>query len=134
MGFINYQQGIIGQVVIQRGRRFTLGPSRQVAGIVFNPVAVAELLDHLEIKPGALLEPLRLYQLVVVLQEAEPIVQFFTDVVQCILDGFPRRYIMRFRKHRDPGHLPDHLPGQRVKERQLFNLVIKQLDPNRIFV
>ena len=60
MAFVYYQQGIGWQIVEQGRRRFTFGTPGQMARVVFDTVAVADLGHHLEIELGALLEPLRL--------------------------------------------------------------------------
>ena len=50
-----------------------------MAGIVFNAVAVANLLQHLEVVDGALLKPLGFEQLAVAIEPIESITQLLTN-------------------------------------------------------
>ena len=52
-----------GKIVEQGRRRLAGRPAREVARVVLDPVAVADLAQHLEVETGALLEPLALEQL-----------------------------------------------------------------------
>ena len=66
VGLVDDHQGLPGQV-IQEGRGgLPRGPARQVPGIVLDAVAVAQLLHHLQVEAGALLQALGLDQFAVV--------------------------------------------------------------------
>ena len=55
VAFVEEHERVVRQIVEQRGRRFARQPSGEVARVVFDAVAVADLLDHFEIEHGALL-------------------------------------------------------------------------------
>ena len=63
MAFIDEQQCIVRQVIEQRRRRFARKTARKMPRIIFNAVAIADLLDHFQIEHGALIQPLRFDQL-----------------------------------------------------------------------
>ena len=63
MAFVGEDDGVVGNV-LEQGRGGSPGcAAGQVAGIVLDAVAGAGGLQHLEVEPGALLEPLGLDQL-----------------------------------------------------------------------
>ena len=64
MAFVYHQKRVGGQVVVQGRRRFARLTPGEVARVVFDAGAVAELYHHFQIKAGALLKPLRFYQFV----------------------------------------------------------------------
>src|SRR5262249_51876245 len=68
VAFIDHEQRVRWQVVEQAWRRLAALASRQVARIVLDARAIADFANHLEVKLRALLEPLRLDQLVVLVQ------------------------------------------------------------------
>src|SRR3546814_15954568 len=53
----------------------------QIARVVFDAVAVTQLHDHFQIETRALLEPLRLHQLVLTAQVIEPLAQLVLDLL-----------------------------------------------------
>ena len=68
MAFVDEDQVIVGQIIEQRGRRFAGQASGEMARIVFDAVAVADLPDHFQIEHGALVEALRFDQLAALFQ------------------------------------------------------------------
>ena len=54
--------GVLGQVVEQRRRRLAGRAARQMARVVLDAVAVADLPDHLEVEHRPLMQTLRLEQ------------------------------------------------------------------------
>ena len=67
MGFIHNHQRVVRQVLEQGRRRLPGARPGQVARVVLHALAVTQLADHLDIVARALLQPLRLQQLVVVI-------------------------------------------------------------------
>ena len=63
MAFVDDDQRVVGQVVEQRRRRRTRRAAGQMARVVLDAVAVADLPDHLEVEHRPLVQPLRLEQL-----------------------------------------------------------------------
>ena len=132
MGFIDHQQGVLGQVVEQRRRRLARLPARQVAGVVLDPRAVTELGDHLEVEAGALLQALRLHELVVLRQMRQAFAQFVLDVIKHAQNAFPRRHVMGLREHRKAWHPVDDFAGEGIKRREVLDFIVEQLHPHRL--
>ncbi|MCY1305130.1 hypothetical protein D9M70_549150 [compost metagenome] len=64
MGFVDHQQGIGRQVVVERRRRLAGRTAGQIARVVLDAVAIAELEDHFQVEAGTLLQALGFHQLV----------------------------------------------------------------------
>ena len=64
VALVDEQQRVVRQVVEQARRRLAGAAPRQIARVVLDAVAVADLEDHLQVEARALLEPLRLDELV----------------------------------------------------------------------
>ena len=79
--FVDDQQRVPRQVVEQARRRLARRAAGQIARVVLDAGAVADLFHHLHVEHGALLEALRLDQLVLLAQHLEPLAQFLADVV-----------------------------------------------------
>ena len=73
MALVDDDEGVLGEVLDQRGRRLARPPAREVARVVLDPVAVAELAEHLHIEKRPLLEPLGLEEPVLRPEEREPL-------------------------------------------------------------
>ena len=79
VGLVDDAQEVLAEVVDQRVRRLARVAPVEVARVVLDAVAVAHLLEHLEVVARAHLEPLRLEQLALGLEFAEPLVEFLSD-------------------------------------------------------
>ena len=84
VALVQEHDGVLGHVVGQRARRVSRRCTRQVARVVFNALAVPYFAEHFQIKPGALFQPLGLYQLAVSHQ-------LLQALGQLQLDGLYRR-------------------------------------------
>jgi hypothetical protein len=60
---VDDHQRVVGQVVEQRRRRLARRAARQMARVVLDAVAVADLAHHLEVEHRALVQALRFEQL-----------------------------------------------------------------------
>ena len=128
MAFVDHQQRIVRQVVEQARRRFAGLAVGQIARVVLDTAAVAELLHHLQIETRALFQPLRFDQFVLLFQIAQAVAQFFADLLDRPDDGVARCRVMRFRVDRQTCDLAQHFAGQRVEITQRFDLFVEQLD------
>ena len=81
VAFIEKHDGIVGQVIEQGGRRFARQAAGEVAGVVLDAVAVADLLHHFEIEHGALLQALRFDEFALFLEFPAPPLQLVADAV-----------------------------------------------------
>ena len=69
VALVDDDERVLGQVVEQRGRRLPGRAAREVARVVLDAVAVADLAQHLQVEHRALVEPLRLQQLALALEQ-----------------------------------------------------------------
>ena len=70
MALVDDDEGVLRQVVEQRRRRLAGRPPGQVPRVVLDAVAVADLLDHLEIEHRPLVQPVGLEDLALGLELA----------------------------------------------------------------
>ena len=63
-----------------------------MAAVILDAVAIAEFLDHLQIKIGALLQTLRFQQSVFLFEKGKPLLQFFPDSMHGKLLSFAGNY------------------------------------------
>ena len=59
---VDEQQEVLGEIIQQGRRRLARRPAGEVPGVVLDAVAVAHLLDHLQVEAGALLQALGLQE------------------------------------------------------------------------
>ena len=130
MGFIDDNQGIVGQVLEQRRRRLSRGAPRQVARVVLDAGAIAQLADHLDIVPGALLQALRFDQFIILLELLESLGQFLLDVLHRTQQDIARGYIVALGKYGDSRHFVFYRPGQRIEPVDTVYLFIEQFHPD----
>ncbi len=131
MRFVDNHQRVRGDVVEQRWRRLTDIAPRQVARVVLDAGAITELPDHLDVVTGALLEALRLDQLVGRPQHHESLGQFELYKVERPQQGVARCDVMRLRVDGHPWQLAQDLARERIEHRYLLDLVVEQLHPHR---
>ena len=132
VALVDHQQGIPRQVVEQAGRRLAGLAARQVARVVLDARAVAELRDHLEVEQRALLEALRLEQLVRGAKLGQARAKLHLDLVDGLQQPLARRHVVRGREHREARHLAQHLAGQRVEEGERLDLLVEELHAHRV--
>ena len=97
-------------------------------------MAVADLLDHLEIEHGALVEALRFEHAAFALEETAPFGQLGLDRLGGVLQPVAGGHVMGLRIDGDAFVPPHGLAGDRIERRQLVDLVAEQLDANRRLV
>ena len=93
------------------------------------PGAGAGRLQHFEIEQRALLEPLRLQQAAVRVQEVEPLLQLLLDRLGRLQQRRPRRDVMAVGVDFDEFEILRLLPGQRIELGDRFDLVAEEADP-----
>ncbi len=126
MAFVQKHDRVRRQIVQQGRRGRTFRATGQVARVVFNAFAKADLLQHFQIVPGALLDALRFHELVLALEK--------TDARrQLALDGFNRRQHGAARGDIVAGgvngvarHFLHDVAGERVEQRQAFDFIVEQ--------
>ena len=134
VALVDEEQGVVGQVVEEGGRRLAGVAPGEVAGVVLDAVAVAQLQHHLDVVEGALLQALGLHQAVMLAQPLEALDQLRLDGIDGAEDGLPGRDVVGLGVDRHPRHLAPHLAGQGVEEADGVDLVIEELDAHRLLV
>ena len=101
MGLVHDDQKIIREKVQQRHGRLSRRGAVQVAGIVLDPGAEARFPQHLDVKIRPFRDPLRLDQLILPPEVADPLLQLLFYIITGNVDLILGNHIMRRRKDRD---------------------------------
>ncbi len=128
MRFVDHQQRVGRQVVEQARRRLARRAAGEVARIVLDALAVADLGHHLDVELGALLQPLRLDQLVRAVQLLQPFLELGLDRFDRVQHGAARGHVMRAGVDGEARNPAQHAAGERVEQRQVLDLAVEQLD------
>ena len=131
MALVQEHQRVLGQVVGQRRGRRPGRRAREMAGVVLDAFAMADLAEHFQVEAGALLQPLGLHQLAVRDQLLQPLRQLDLDGLHRGHHFLARRHVVAGRVHREARDLLADAAGQRVEQLQRFDLVVEQLDADR---
>jgi hypothetical protein len=91
---VDEQQRVMRQIIQQSGRSFARQAAREVARVVLNAVAVADLFDHFQIEHGSLPQPLRLDVFTLAGKFSVPPTQFLFDRLHRALAGFRAHHIV----------------------------------------
>ncbi len=127
---VDDQQPVRREVVEQRPRpRARLAPG-QVARVVLDAGAVAELAHHLEVEGGALAEPGALEGPALRLELPDPLLHLGLDVDDGLLELVAGRHVVGRRVDVDLLALGQQLAGQRVQLGDPLDLVAEELDPD----
>ena len=130
MGLVKKEQEIIREIIDQVGRGSPRRLTGQMAAVILNAAAIAQLLNHLQIKEGALLQALQLNKAVLLLIPCQPLFQFLLDGRHGNLQPVTRGDKMAGRKDRILIEtLQDHT-AQGINHRDGFHRITKKLDPD----
>ena len=86
VGLVDHHQELRREVVEQAGRALARGAAAQVARVVLDPGAGADLEQHVDVEVGARLEALRLEQLARLAQLLQPLGELGADQAHGALD------------------------------------------------
>ena len=128
VGLVHEQDEILGEIVEQAGRRFPGLAAVQMAGIIFDAVAVAQLLDHLQLKLGPLLQTLRLHQAPAGLEGRQSFQQLLPDVGRGPLEVVLGGNEVTGRIDDGLAHFRQHVPGQGVHLAHGVDVIPKKFD------
>ncbi len=134
MGFVDDQNKIVREEVQQSVRGGARTASVDVARIVLNPSAGANLAHHLQVVGGAHPQPLSLKQFSPFLKPLHPVFHLFLNGGYGALHALLPRHIVAGREHVHSIHGPDHVPRKRVQDRDGINFVAKKFNPDRQFL
>ena len=98
--------------------------------VVFDPLAKAHLIEHLEVEARALLEALGFEKLSFFEKFRATLLQFDLDRFDCAQDFFARRHVVARRVDDEAVHLLFDPPGERIKEKNRVDFVVKELHPH----
>ena len=119
---------VVGEVVEQRpGRAASLAP-RQVPRVVLDTRAGARLGQHLEVVLGTLAQPLRLEQLVLLLEQRDLLFEFGGDVVQRRVEFGAAGHEVPRGIDLDRLTVSQHLTRQRINLGNALELVTPERD------
>ncbi len=127
---VDDEQPVGREVVEQRPRPAARLATRQVARVVLDAGAVAELAHHLEVERRALTEPGALQDSTLGLETGDPLLHLGLDVDDRFLELVLRRDVVGRRVDVDLLALGQQLPGQRVELGDPLDLVAEELDPD----
>ena len=102
-----------------------------MARIVFDALAKAHLIEHFQIKKRALLQALRLHELVVPIKLLKALFKFCLDAFDGTHHLIARRHVVACRIHHKARHLLAHLARERIKEHHRFDFVVEKLHAHR---
>ena len=130
MALVDEEHKVLGEVVQQGVGGRTHRPPLNDPGIVLDTRAIAQLLHHLNVVHGALLDALGLHQLVLPLEEGHPLLQLLVD----LLDGGVHLLlgcdIVVGRPDGDGGQPADGGPGDHIDFADAVDFIPKKLHPD----
>ena len=129
VALVGENQRVVGQIFEQRRRRLARAASGEIARVVLDPGAGSRRLHHFQVEYRALLEPLRLQQAAVGVQEVEPLFQLLLDRLGRLQQRRARRDVMAVGVDLYEFQVLRLLPGQRVEFDDRFDLVAEEADP-----
>ena len=130
VALVDEQHKVLGEVVQQSVGRRTHRPALDHPGVVLDARAVAQLLHHLHVVHGALLDALGLHQLVLAVEVGHPLLQLLVDLldggVHLLLGGD----VVGGRPDGNVVQPPDGRAGDHVDLAEPVNLVAEELHPD----
>ena len=127
VALVEHDEVVVREVVEQGVRRLPRGATVEVAGVVLDPRARADLAHHLEVVRGAHPEALRLEQLAAVLQPLQPVDELDLDVLDRTSERILLGHVVRRREEDQRVVVLDELTGDRVHPRDALDLVAEEL-------
>ena len=125
---VDHEQPVFGEEVEQTPGCRTGLASGQRRAVVLDAIAITDFAQHVEVVASALLEPLRLQQFALVLEEAQPLFEFVFDLDDRPGQLFVGRDVVLGRKDLELVLRFDVLAGQLVDDVDRFDLVAEELD------
>ena len=134
MRLVDHQQEVLGEVVQQGRRRRTGLAAVDMAGIVLDTGAEADLTHHLDVVVGTHPQPLRLQQLALPFEFGQPLGQLLLDGRDGRRHPLGAGDVVGGREDPQRVHLADHIAGQRMQVVERLDLVTEVLDANGQFL
>ncbi len=127
MGLVDEHEEVLGEVVHQGHGGGAGGAAGDGPGVVLDAGAVAQLLHHLDVVHGALLDALGLHQHVLGLEPGHPLLQLPVDLLDGLVHLFLGGDIVAGGEDGDVLQPPDRDPGDHVDLADAVDLVPKVL-------
>ena len=134
MALINDGQKVAREVVQKRVGRIPRLAAIKVAGIVFDPLAIADLPHHLDIVAGALRDALGFQEAVVRLELFNTLLQVLLDFPDMFLHMRRIRCVMRCREKGCVLQRRQCVAADRLDDGDPFNLVSEEFHADRLLV
>jgi len=128
VALVDHQQPVAREVVEQRPRPRAGLPARQVAGVILDARAEAELAHHLDVERGALAQALGLEHHAPGLELRGPLLRLLLDVHERLLHLVGGRDVVGRGIDVELLALREDLAGHRVELGDPFDLVAEELD------
>ena len=134
VALVHQNQQILGEVVQQGERRLAALTTVEVAGVVLDAVAVADLPQHFDVVARALLQTLGLQQPVVGLEVGQTVAQVVFDLGDAALQLVLADGVVAGGEEDDVGHVPQHPPGDDLDLGDALDLVAEELHAHRLLL
>ena len=128
VALVDDEQEVVGEVVDQGERRLAGAAAVDVHRVVLDAVAVADLLDHLQVVLGAHAEALGLEQLALGLEPRQPLLQLGLDAHHGPPHPLVAGDVVGGREDDDLGEVGELLAGERVDDGEPLDGVAEHLD------
>ena len=132
--FVDEEDEVLGKVIQQRERRFPGRAAVEVAGIVLDAGAVADLAQHFDVVARALFKALRFKQFSLGPEFVQTIVEVIFNVLDAALQFVARGGVVRSGKDHHVGEVAEHVAGDDLHLGDALDLVAKQFDAQGFFV
>ena len=128
-----HDQQVVGREVVDQGPRPrpSLAPG-QVARVVLDPRAEADLAHHLGVELRALLQPRGLQLATLGAELRDPLLHLRLDLLDRLHQLVARRHVVGGRVDVHVGPLGQHLSGQVVDLHDPLDLVAEEVDPHDV--
>ncbi len=126
--FVDEAEEIVGEEIEQRRRRFARLARGERPAVVLDARAETGFAEQFDVVSRAGREALGFDELPLLAEDFESFDQFFFDLADGRVDPFLRQYEVLRRIDVRVLQLAGFLPGQRVDDRQFFNLIPPQFN------
>ena len=123
VGFVDEHLIVAWKIIEQRGWRLAGQAAGEMAGVIFDPVAVSDRLDHFQVIHRALVHALRFHHSALLFQFRFPPGQLFANGLNRAGSGFRLHNIMSLRIDRQAHIFLLHCAKQRIDLRERLDFV-----------
>ena len=134
VGLVDEEEEVAGEVVEQGGWGLAGEAAGEVAGVVFDAVAVADGLDHFEVEAGALVDALGLDEAAFLFELGFPVGELGEDVVDGGVFAVGGDDVVAFGVDGEAGVLLLDGAEEGIDLGEGFDFVAEELDAEGVFV